>query len=620
MTTRSPRHRRRAWRPFFETLECRALLTTITVESVGAADPHSLVLKYDVSGAAPTAPLSVGVYRSADGQFNPAALRTTDESIATLTLAGADDAGIGALSDGEHTKTLSLPADLGIDPDHPFVYAVVDPSSQTLPSGDLAAREGYFHKYVLGVVTHGYEFSLTPGAATMPAWVTQMATDLEQVDHYQDAIAFDWAAISSLSQPGEAVVAGRQMAAAIESAAQSLATSPTDVVDLHLIGHSRGAVVVSQALEDLFDAPSQVPAALQAGYKKVTLLDPHPAQPIPLAANGQPIAQWYSPGTSPFLSQIGVNELESFQAAMNDPPVVIPAIVNETQVFYQHSASNQLSGGLTAAEESSLFNLWGQVPVDANDASYYDLTGQDVGHEEVHQWYLIHDVLTDSLDAPGPNPGVHVSAGNASAAYVEQVFQDLLGRPADAGGLAYWATLLNGGAPRALVATAIDHSAEYYATNIVAPIYQRFLARSPDAAGASFWTGQLQAGLSDERFESQLIASPEYYARAGGSDAAWVDAAYQALLHRPVDPAGAAYWVARLAGRETRGDVANRLTLSDEGLRQRVVGDYMQLLGRQPDAAGLAFWIGQGEQGKTNEDILTSLVASDEYFQQHTGN
>src|SRR5205807_2177663 len=47
-------------------------------------------------------------------------------------------------------------------------------------------------------------------------------------------------------------------------------------VDVHLIGHSLGAVVNSVALQDLQRYEAQLPQ-LGAGFVQLTMLDPHPA-------------------------------------------------------------------------------------------------------------------------------------------------------------------------------------------------------------------------------------------------------------------------------------------------------------------------------------------------------
>ena len=55
-----------------------------------------------------------------------------------------------------------------------------------------------------------------------------------------------------------------------------------DVVDVQFIGHSRGSVVISQALMDLSDTNpdsqydiADVPSWLSSSYMMMTMLDPH---------------------------------------------------------------------------------------------------------------------------------------------------------------------------------------------------------------------------------------------------------------------------------------------------------------------------------------------------------
>ncbi len=64
------------------------------------------------------------------------------------------------------------------------------------------------------------------------------------------------------------------MAVRIFTAVNSLRASVTDVIDIHLIGHSRGSVVISQAARQL---ELNYPDYTRQGYIQMTLLDPHPA-------------------------------------------------------------------------------------------------------------------------------------------------------------------------------------------------------------------------------------------------------------------------------------------------------------------------------------------------------
>jgi hypothetical protein len=209
-------------------------------------------------------------------------------------------------------------------------------------------------------------------------------------------------------------------------------------------------------------------------------------------------------------------------------------------------------------------------------------------------------------------------------AYVAQVYQDLLLRGTDAAGLAFWSGQLDKGASRSIIADSLDHSAEYFQTNIIKPGYQQFLNRTSDQAGLDFWTGQLQGGLTDEQMQAGFIASNEFYANANhgtvpvpvtpAHDRAWVDALYQALLKRAPDQAGEDFWTNELQGTLTRLQVANGFTGSTEGLGLRVLQTYQRYLHRSAMPAEVNFWVGLYHAGFTNEGIVTGFISSNEYY------
>src|SRR5262249_55452722 len=143
-----------------------------------------------------------------------------------------------------------------------------------------------FHTWIVGAVVHGLEFSSFGG---FPSWVTAMATSLESIG-YDAAIAYNWAALSASTTPGAVMNAAPGVGAQIDQTLGSPPIQPNDVVDLHLIGHSRGADVATIAA-GLLDQNSP---PLKGGYLKLTLLDPHPARNGPVAyasASNGPIGQ-----------------------------------------------------------------------------------------------------------------------------------------------------------------------------------------------------------------------------------------------------------------------------------------------------------------------------------------
>ncbi len=152
------------------------------------------------------------------------------------------------------------------------------------------------------------------------------------------------------------------------------------VVDLHFIGHSEGAVVNSQALIRLDQAG--LPPNLQAGFIQMTMLDPH-------SANNAVKGPQYSVGEGP-LGWIAKMEINAYQSKADDPLVVVPANVQEADVFYQHTPVQE------AETNDGLYNLWGQVPV-IGGANYFDITAPGVSHAgkfSVYDWYLVNVVPT----------------------------------------------------------------------------------------------------------------------------------------------------------------------------------------------------------------------------------
>jgi outer membrane protein assembly factor BamB len=201
--------------------------------------------------------------------------------------------------------------------------------------------------------------------------------------------------------------------------------------------------------------------------------------------------------------------------------------------------------------------------------------------------------------------------------YIAAAYYDVLGRPVDPASLAFWNGLLVGNSPSALLASTLVQSAEYDAIMVVTPSYERFLGRPPDPAGLAWWVAQLQKGFTDEQLTADFVGSPEFYSMAGGTDESWIDAVYRDLLGRSADPQGETYWLAQLAGGESRYSVAYALAAAAESEERRIVEDYQHYLDRSPDGPAIGFWLAQVANGMTDEDRAAAFVASQEYYQEH---
>jgi len=205
-----------------------------------------------------------------------------------------------------------------------------------------------------------------------------------------------------------------------------------------------------------------------------------------------------------------------------------------------------------------------------------------------------------------------------NALYVVAVYEDVLGRLPDAGGMSFWTLALNSGTPVSSVAEAIAHSDEYYQTFVIRPAYSNLLGRTADAGGVTFWTVKMDGGVTDQELEADLVSSPEFYANAGGTNTLWIDAVYKLLLGRAPDANGETFWNGRLAAGQTLNQVAQGIAGSQENNTQLINEDYFHYLGRAADSGGLDFWLSQFAAGKTNEDVIAGFTGSPEYYTEHT--
>ncbi|HUY90163.1 MAG TPA: DUF4214 domain-containing protein [Pirellulales bacterium] len=204
----------------------------------------------------------------------------------------------------------------------------------------------------------------------------------------------------------------------------------------------------------------------------------------------------------------------------------------------------------------------------------------------------------------------------ARAAYIAAVYYDVLGRAVDPDGLAFWIEKLDAGMAIGGVAQAIVHSDEYYVAWVIKPDYLKLLNRTADDEGVNYWAKQMDAGLTDQQLESGLVASAEFFKKAGGTNAAWIDAVYNLLLGRRPDADGEAYWSSQLAQGRSRWQIAEQIAESQERDSQLIDDDYFHDLDRAVDPEGLAFWLGQFAAGKSNEDVIAGLTGGDEYYEK----
>jgi hypothetical protein len=351
------------------------------VLSASTTDSKSVTITYRVNQTHdPSTPIQFGVYRSSNGQFT-----ASDSLVGTFTFsppdpslgkpaATLDSSGRLATANGSHQLTIPLPQGLPPFPDKPYVVVVADPGLATAATDPQ--QSAAFRTYTIGIVTHGgiQDTSWKHG----PPWELQIAWMLKH-EGYDAVIPYNWVAQSST--PGEAIKQSPRLARIILHTANRFPAG--DPVNLDLIGHSEGTVVNTYALVKL---EGMMTPELKAGYITDTLLDPHAAN------NDLPGKQYSVAGPLAWLADI---EVGHYQGQAKDPPAFFPSIVDQAQVFYQH----------TTASSDQIYNLWGQVPVkgDGPVVHYYNLTPMKVTHSGktgVAAWY--RNFIVPSLGNQAP--------------------------------------------------------------------------------------------------------------------------------------------------------------------------------------------------------------------------
>ena len=149
-----------------------------------------------------------------------------------------------------------------------------------------------------------------------------------------------------------------------------------------------------------------------------------------------------------------------------------------------------------------------------------------------------------------------------------------------------WINMLDGGATRMAVASALWETAEHRGIQ-VDRYYQTFFDRDPDAAGRQAWINAMLGGMSEATVMASFMTTVEYQA-LNPSDEAFVIAAYADLLGRLPDTAGQNFWVSALGnGQFSQAEVAQRLIDTRERHLQLVDSYYNDFFNRDADSQGL---------------------------------
>ena len=132
---------------------------------------------------------------------------------------------------------------------------------------------------------------------------------------------------------------------------------------------------------------------------------------------------------------------------------------------------------------------------------------------------MLHHGLTDEHLEAGfmGSPEYFTHSGGTNLAWVDAMYPDLLGRPADQAGEDFWVGKLNHGASREAVSYGFAASPEREGQRIQGD-YSRYLGRDASAADVAFWVDQFaNHGQTNENIIVDFLAEPEYFQRSQDS-------------------------------------------------------------------------------------------------------
>lgn len=164
----------------------------------------------------------------------------------------------------------------------------------------------------------------------------------------------------------------------------------------------------------------------------------------------------------------------------------------------------------------------------------------------------------------------------SNGAFVNQLYENVLGRAADTAGAQYWNGVMQSGGSRGAVVLGLAESQENKADTISTAgdannaeayrLYQAALGRAPDASGLSYWSATLSNGTTSTQVAQDFINSTEFNQNGAMSASDFVNTLYQNVLHRAADVTGLHYWTNAM---QTGTSEASVLVGFSDGLENR---------------------------------------------------
>jgi type VI protein secretion system component Hcp len=239
-----------------------------------------------------------------------------------------------------------------------------------------------------------------------------------------------------------------------------------------------------------------------------------------------------------------------------------------------------------------------------------------VGSHEIRAAYVGDDTFIPSEDVVTTEAAAPMGGGQGNVqTYVNALYQHILGRDAEAAGLAYWSDLLTKGFTRQQLASSLLSSDEGRVEQIN-DFYHMYLGRSGEAAAVLSYLHFLDQGGTLQNLQTIFLTSAEFVTLSGGTPEQYVDTLYRMLLDRSsAGDVGASSFVKLIQNGGDIATVVQSILTSHEGSQMLAGRLYDLFLGRYGDGDGLRYWTSKLQQGgSAEEQAVVSFLGSDEFF------
>ncbi len=210
----------------------------------------------------------------------------------------------------------------------------------------------------------------------------------------------------------------------------------------------------------------------------------------------------------------------------------------------------------------------------------------------------------------------YAAGASPNQIFVENLYEVLLNRPAEPGGLAAATNALNAGVSPTNLVRAIEGSPEFLGRE-ADYVGHRYLDRSFTAADRANVVSYL-GSHTPEQLAAFVVGTPEFYNDYGDNNAVFFEGVYADVLDRAAIATEVDFWDDIVANGTSRAGTAALFLGSTEYLTDLAESYFVSYLGRGPQPPDVAAYIAAAQAGVSSLTLGSIALGSPESFAKRT--